>query len=90
MREEDYIKHQLQLIRVEKESLLQQLEKSKKDVFKLEEVYKTSHNQFILDMLHTIEHYPDSYLDTIAEIFEDTQNRNQGRTFRIGGNIFNE
>ena len=47
---------------------LQRLEKSK-EIFKLEEVYETSHNQYILDMLHTIEHYPDSYLDTIAEIF---------------------
>lgn len=46
----------------------QRLEKSK-EIFKLEEVYRTSHNQYILDMLHTIEHYPDSYLETIAEIF---------------------
>lgn len=49
---------------------LQRLKKSK-EIFKIKEVYETSHNQYILDMLHTIEHYPDSYLDTIAEIFED-------------------
>ncbi len=49
---------------------LQRLEKSK-EIFKLEEVYKTSHNQYILDMLHTIEHYPDSYLETVNELFDE-------------------
>ncbi len=55
----------------------ERLEKSIKNVFKLEEVYKTSHNQYIIDMLHTIEHYPDTYLDTIAEIFEDTKEKDK-------------
>lgn len=55
----------------------ERLENSIKDVFKLEEVYKTSHNQYIIDMLHTIEHYPDTYLDTIAEIFEDTKEKDK-------------
>lgn len=44
--------------------------KKSNEIFRLEEVYKTSHNQYIIDMLHTIEHYPDSYLETIADIFE--------------------
>ncbi len=42
-----------------------------KEIFNLAEVYKTSHNQYILDMLHTIEHYPDSYLETVNELFDE-------------------
>jgi len=67
------IKEKIDLEEAGNEEYEKRLENSIKEVFKLEEVYKTSHNQYILDMLHTIEHYPDSYLDTIAEIFEDTQ-----------------
>lgn len=45
------------------------LNKSISKVFKLDKVYETSHNKYIYDMLETIEKYPDSYLDSIAEFF---------------------
>lgn len=62
------IEFEIQYDKISDTEYKQRLEKSK-EIFKLEEVYKDSHNKYILDMLHTIEHYPDSYLETIAEIF---------------------
>lgn len=39
--------------------------------FKLNEVYATSHNDYIKDMLDTLEKYPEEYIEVIGDIFYD-------------------
>jgi hypothetical protein len=39
--------------------------------FKLNEVYATSHNDYIKDMLNNLEKYPEEYIDVIGDIFYD-------------------
>lgn len=46
-------------------------EKTKKtiDMFKLDKVYETTHNKYLLDMLNNVKNKPDSYLENIADLF---------------------
>lgn len=45
-------------------------------VFKLDEVYKVSHNDYIKEMLYNIEKYPVSYLESLTSIFEEGDKEN--------------
>ena len=41
----------------------------------LERVYKKSHNQYIQDLLYTIEKYPENYLEACVEMFENDNDK---------------
>lgn len=41
----------------------------------LDRVYKKSHNQYIQDLLYTIEKYPENYLEACGEIFENDDDK---------------
>lgn len=47
------------------------------EIFRLKEVYKNSHNKYILDILRNIEYYPEEYLGNIAEFFEEDKEKNK-------------
>ena len=41
----------------------------------LDRVYKKSHNQYIQDLLYTIEKYPENYLEACGEMFENDNDK---------------
>ena len=41
----------------------------------LDRVYKKSHNQYIQDLLYTIEKYPENYLEACVEMFENDNDK---------------
>ena len=41
----------------------------------LDRVYEKSHNQYIQDLLYTIEKYPENYLEACGEMFENDNNK---------------
>lgn len=41
----------------------------------LDSVYKKSHNQYIQDLLYTIEKYPENYLEACGEMFENDNDK---------------
>ena len=41
----------------------------------LDRVYKKSHNQYIQDLLYTVEKYPENYLEACGEMFENDNNK---------------
>ncbi|BBM38478.1 hypothetical protein JCM16775_1187 [Leptotrichia hofstadii] len=41
----------------------------------LDRVYKKSHNQYIQDLLYTIEKYPENYLEACGEMFENNNDK---------------
>lgn len=41
----------------------------------LDSVYKKSHNQYIQDLLYTIEKYPENYLEACVEMFENDNDK---------------
>ena len=43
----------------------------------LDRVYKKSHNQYILDLLYTIEKYPENYLEACGEMFENNKDKKE-------------
>ena len=47
----------------------EKVEKSIKNLG-LDKVYKKSHNQYVMDLLNTIEKYPEKYLESCVEIFD--------------------
>lgn len=55
-----------------KEGDIEKINKSKK-LFKLDEIYETSHNDYIKEMINNIKIHPDSYLKEIADIFTDVE-----------------
>lgn len=50
--------------------------KKNKNVFKLDEIYKKSHNKYIKNMLETFEIYSDEYFEVIDNLFENTNQLN--------------
>lgn len=43
----------------------------------LDRVYKKSHNQYIQDLLYTIEKYPENYLEACGEMFENNKGKKE-------------
>lgn len=54
-------------------------EKTKKtiDMFKLDKIYESAHNKYLLDMINNIKNKPTAYLENIAEFFIESNKENE-------------
>lgn len=54
-------------------------EKTKKtiDMFKLDKIYESAHNKYLLDMINNIKNKPIAYLENIAEFFIESNKENE-------------
>ena len=43
----------------------------------LDRVYEKSHNQYIQDLLYTVEKYPENYLEACGEMFENKKGKKE-------------